>query len=365
MASNYNIKDMINYLDRYNQQQSTPQYQVTPEQMQSYLNVMNLQKQQEDLRQDDLRKLQEAREQDAKVNQVRALANTLGNIGNAPNPLPTLNLTDFRGQTIAQYNPREGSPNKEVTPYSPTNTNTELAMQDIGLREQARQRQLANAQEMAKFQEAIAVANQYNIPIGQAMGLTGKDILGFEKDRATAQAGVQKEVVSSIGDLYKQNLTNQGNLQVQELKNTGDYNTTQLKAINDFLIANTKAENDYAIAQLKEQGLNNREIANIISRKEIANINAKAQTDAAATRAAATRYAADQRAQTQPSYGPLSAGLNNYMFLSPEQQAMVTADYDAYARAVGLRGGQVPQANPQNVNTMNNYINNQDASLGW
>lgn len=363
MASNYNINDMVNYLDRYNQQQNIPQYQVTPEQIQAYQDMFALKQQQLQDQQLAQAQLQEAAKKDARINTV---ANILGAVGSGARRQDNgidLVFRDYKGNVMGQL--QADRPQYTRPQTVPQQINTNAAKTQIALQEQARQQELANAQEMARFQEAVALANQYNIPIGQAMGLTGKDILGFEKDRATAQAGVQKEVVSSIGDLYKQNLTNQGNLQVQELKNTGDYNTTQLKAINDFLIANSKAENDYAIAQLKEQGLNNRQINDLISRKEIANINAKAQTDAAATRAAATRYAADQRAQAQPSYGPLSAGLNNYMFLSPEQQAMVTADYDAYARAVGLRGGQVPQVNPQNVNTMNNYINNQDASSRW
>ena len=348
---------------QYNQQQNIPQYQVTPEQMQAYQDMFALKQQQLEDQQLAQAQLQEAARKDARINTV---ANILGAIGSGARRQDNgidLVFRDYKGNVMGQLQADRTQPTRAQA--VPQQINTNAAKAQIALQEQARQQELANAQEMAKFQEAIAVANQYNIPIGQAMELTGKDILGYNKDIASGQAGVQKEIVSSIGDLYKQNLTNQGNLQVQELKNTGDYNTTQLKAINDFLIANTKAENDYAIAQLKEQGLNNREIANIISRKEIANINAKAQTDAAATRAAATRYAAGQRAQAQPSYGPLSAGLNNLMFLSPEQQARVMADYDAYTRAIGLRGNNVPQVNPQNVNTMNNYINNQDASLGW
>lgn len=364
MASNYNINDMVNYLNQYNQQQGTPQYQITPEQLQAYNDMFALKQQQLQDQQLAQAQLQEAAKKDAKMGTV---ANILGAIGSGAGRRQDngidLIFRDYKGNVVGQLQGNRPQPTR--TPVAPQNVNTNAVKQQLALQEQQQAQQLANAQEMAKFQEAVALANQYNIPIGQAMGLTGKDILGYNKDIATAQAGVQKEIINSLGNLYEQNLTNEGNLQVQELKNTGDYNTTQLKAINDFLIANTKAENDYAIAQLKEQGLNNREIANIISRKEIANINAKAQTDAAATRAAATRYAADQRVQGQPSYGPLSAGLNNLMFLSPEQQARVMADYDAYTRAIGLRGNNVPQVNPQNVNTMNNYINNQDASLGW
>lgn len=359
MASNYNINDMVNYLDKYNQQQNVPQYQVTPEQMQAYANIINLQNQQQDLRQDDVRKLQEAQKQDKLINSVNRLAYNL----NPPRPvMPNMNVYGVGGQSLYQTNndaARQYQEEQRQQSLQPSNK-AEQVQQQIALQEQARQQQLKNAQDMAKFQEAIAVANQYGIPIGQAMGLTGKDVLDYNKNMASGQAGVQKEVVSSIGDLYKQNLINENNLQVQELKNTGDYNTTQLKAINDLMIAKNKTENDLAIALLKEQGLNDRQINDLISRKEIANINAKAKTDAATIRADATRYSADQRAQGQPSYGPLSAGLNNYMFLPPEQQAMVTADYDAYARAVGLRGGQPPQVNPQNVNTMNNFIKPQD-----
>lgn len=361
MASNYNINDMVNYLNQYNKQQNIPQYQVTPEQMQAYANILNLQNQQQDLRQDDIRKLQEAEQKDIRANRANALANTIGNIYTPKNPLPSLVIRDWFGNPIAGYNPKDSSP--DINPpnlNTNTTTNVDKAKEQIALQEQTRQQQLKNAQDMAKFQEAIAVANQYGIPIGQAMGLTGKDVLDYNKNIASGQAGVQKEVVSSIGDLYKQNLINENNLQVQELKNTGDYNTTQLKAINDLMIAKNKTENDLAIAQLKEQGLNDRQINDLISRKEVANINAKAQTDAAATRAAATRYAADQRAQAQPSYGPLSAGLNNFMFLPPEQQAKIMADYDAYTRAIGLRGNNVPQVNPQNANTMNNFIKQQD-----
>lgn len=359
MASNYNINDMVNYLNQYNQQQNIPQYQVTPEQMQAYANIINLQNQQQDLRQYDVRKLQEAQLQDQKINAINNLATQLRGIDTRP-PAASFNLYNWRGNTTDTINVDGRQPFsdniQQVENPQRTDINTQLAKAQIDLREQARQQQLKNAQDMAKFQEAIAVANQYGIPIGQAMGLTGKDVLDYNKNIASGQAGVQKEIVSSIGDLYKQNLTNEGNLQLQELKNTGDYNTTQLKAINDLLIAKNKAENDLAITKLKEQGLNDRQINDLISRKEIANINAKARTDAAVTRAEATRYAADQRAQSQPSYGPLSAGLNNFMFLPPDQQAKVMADYDAYTRAIGLRGDNAPQVNPQNVNTMNNFI---------
>lgn len=358
MASNYNINDMVNYLDKYNQQQTIPQYQVTPEQIQAYKDMFALKQQQLQDQQLAQAQLQEAAKKDARIGTV---ANILGAIGNSARRQDNdidLIFRDYKGNVMGQLQGNRPQPTR--TPVVPQNVNTNAVKQQLALQEQQQTQQLANAQEMAKFQEAVALANQYGIPIGQAMGLTGKDVLDYNKNIASGQAGVQKEVVSSIGDLYRQNLINENNLQVQELKNTGDYNTTQLKAINDLMIANTKAENDYAIAQLKEQGLNNREIANIISRKEIANINAKAQTDAAATRAAATRYAADQRAQAQPSYGPLSAGLNNFMFLPPDQQAKVMADYDAYTRAIGLRGNNVPQVNPQNANTMNNFINQQD-----
>ena len=363
MASNYNINDMVNYLDKYNQQQNVPQYQVTPEQMQAYANILNLQNQQQDFRQDDIRRLQEAQLQDQKINAINNLATQLRGIDTRP-PAASFNLYNWRGNTTDTINVDGRQPFsdniKQVENPQRTDTNTQLAKAQIALQEQARQQQLANVQEMAKFQEAIAVANQYGIPIGQAMGLTGKDILDYNKNMASVQAGVQKEAVSSIGDLYRQNLINENNLQVQELKNTGDYNTTQLKAFNDLLVAKTKAENDLAIAQLKEQGLNDRQINDLISRKEVANINAKAKTDAATIRADATRYSADQRTQGQPSYGPLSAGLNNFMFLPPEQQAQIIKDYNAYSNAIGLRGNNVPQVNQQNANTMNNFINQQD-----
>ena len=53
------------------------------------------------------------------------------------------------------------------------------------------------------------------------------------------------------------------------------------------------------------------------------------------------------------------------MFLPPEQQAMVMNDYATYAKNIGLRNNPAPQVTPQNINTMNNYINNQDASSRW
>ena len=359
MASNYNINDMVNYLDKYNQQQNVPQYQVTPEQIKAYQDMFALKQQQLQDQQLAQAQLQEAAKKDARMGTV---ANILGAIGSGAGRRQDngidLIFRDYKGNVVGQLQGNRPQPTR--TPVVPQNVNTNAVKQQLALQEQQQAQQLANAQEMAKFQEAVALANQYGIPIGQAMGLTGKDVLDYNKNMASGQAGVQKEVVSSIGDLYKQNLINENNLQVQELKNTGDYNTTQLKAINDLMIAKNKTENDLAIAQLKEQGLNDRQINDLISRKEIANINAKARTDAAATRAAATRYAADQRSQAQPSYGPLSAGLNNFMFLPPEQQAKVMADYDAYSNAIGLRGNNVPQVNPQNANTMNNFINQQD-----
>ena len=366
MASNYNINDMVKYLNQYNQQQSTPQYQITPEQVQAYKDMFALRQQQAQDREVLAQQMQQAAQKDAKMgmaaNMLGAIASGVGNRGGGTNSIDLV-FRDYRGNVIGQL--QGDKPQATRTPVAPQNVNTNAVKQQLALQEQQQTQQLANVQEMAKFQEAVAVANHLGIPIGQAMGLTGKDILGYNKDITTAQAGVQKEIISSLGNLYEQNLTNEGNLQLQELKNTGDYNTTQLKAINDLLIAKTKAENDYAIAQLKEQGLNDRQINDLISRKEIANINAKAQTDAAATRAAATRYAADQRVQGQPSFGPVSAGMTNYMFYPEDVQRQIINDYNAYARKSGLREGQAPQVNPQNVNTMNNYINNQDASSRW
>ena len=363
MASNYNLDYMVNYLDKYNQQQGTPQYQVSPEQVQAYANLLNLRGQQEQDRQYELAQLAKAKQYDNRVNTIGNVFNAMSNAANNRNASPIdLVFRDYKGNVMGQMSGTNPTPQSI---YQPSNQRELAVANNINLQEQARQQQLANAQEMAKFQDALALSNQYGIPIGQAMELSGKDILGYEKDKTTAQAGVQKELVGSIGDLFKENLATQGDLQVQELKNSGDYNVAQLKAINDFLIADTKTKNDYAIAQLKEKGLNDRQIQDILARKEIANINAKAQTGAATIRANATKYAADQRAQAQPSYGPLSAGLNNFMFLPPEQQAMVMNDYATYAKNIGLRNNPAPQITPQNINTMNNYINNQDASSRW
>lgn len=365
MASNYNINDMVNYLNQYNQQQNTPQYQVTPEQMQAYANVLNLRGLQQDQRLDDIKQLEQARREDDKLNRLGMVANMFSNLGNQNNPLPTLTYRDWSGNVIGQYDPRQGSPNRVATPYVPTNKNVTQAQQQIALNEQARQQELANAQEMAKFQEAIAVANQYNIPIGQAMGLTGKDILGFEKDRATAQAGITKEQIGTTGDLFNTVLKGQQDYQLAEFEAQNKLDLQQQKFLQDGLLMIQQGNIDAGIEKMKQAGLDRRQVAELSNRLNVAKVNANATMNAANTRAAATRYAADQRAQAQPSYGPLSAGLNNLMFLSPEQQARVMADYDAYTRAIGLRGNNVPQVNPQNVNAMNNYINNQDASSRW
>lgn len=358
MASNYNINDMVNYLNQYTQQQQVPQYQITPEQVQAYANIINLQNQQQDLRQDDVRKLEEAQKQDRLINAVNRLAYNL----NPPRPvMPNMNVYGVGGQLLYQTDNtpvRQYQEQQRQQLLQPSNK-AEQVQQQIALNEQARQQQIKNAQEMAKFQEALAVANQYNIPIGQAMGLSGKDILGYNQNLVTGQTGIQREAIGAIGDLYNTALKGQLEQQLAEFNANEKLNQQKQEYLYKGLLAIQEGNIQRGIEEMKQAGLNERQQAELLNRMDIAKINAQAQTDAATTRANATRYAADQRTQGQPSYGPLSAGLNNLMFLSPEQQARVMADYDAYTRAIGLRKGKNPQINPQNINTMNNYINRQ------
>ena len=366
MASNYNINDMVGHLNQYAQQQNVPQYQITPEQLQAYKDMFALKQQQLQDREALAQQMQQAAQKDAKMgmaaNMLGAIASGVGNRGGGTNSIDLV-FRDYRGNVIGQL--QGDKPQATRTPTAPQNVNTNAVKQQLALQEQQQAQQLANAQEMAKFQEAVALANQYNIPIGQAMGLTGKDILSYEQSKQTGQSGIQKEAIGSIGDLYKTELQGQRAYQLEEFKANNDLNLQQNKYLNEGLLQIQKGNIDKGIEEMKQAGLNKRQEAELLNRMNIAKTQAKAQTDAAITRAAATRYAADQRAQAQPSYGPLSAGLNNLMFLSPEQQARVMADYDAYTRAIGLRGNNAPQVNPQNVNTMNNYINNQDASSRW
>lgn len=358
MASNYNINNMVDYLNQYSQQQNIPQYQITPEQMQAYQDMFNIRQQQMQDQQLAQAQLQEAAKKDARIGTV---ANILGAIGSGAGRRQDngidLIFRDYKGNVMGQLTSNKNRPTS--TPVAPQNVNTNAAKTQIALQEQAKQQELANAQEMAKFQEAVALANQYNIPIGQAMGLTGKDILGFEKDRATAQAGITKEQIGSTGDLFNTVLKGQQEQQLAEFNAKEKLNQQKQEYLYKGLLAIQEGNIQRGIEEMKQAGLNERQQAELLNRMNIAKVQANAQTNAAATRAAATRYAADQRAQAQPSYGPLSAGLNNLMFLSPEQQARVMADYDAYTRAIGLRGNNIPQVNPQNVNAINNYIQQQ------
>lgn len=372
MASNYNINDMVGHLNQYAQQQNQPQYQVTPEQLQAYKDIFALQQQQQQEKQAELAQLQQAGQQDARMG---AIANVLGALASGAGRQQgndiDLVFRDYRGNVIGQLQGKR--PQATGTPTAPQNVNTNAAKQQMAARDELRKQELANAQQMAKFQEAISIANQYNIPIGQAMGLTGKDILGYEQSRQTGQAGIQKEAVGSIGDLYKTELQGQQGMQLEEFKANNNLNLQQNKYLNEGLLQIQKGNIDRGLEEMKQAGLDKRQQAELLNRMNIAKIDAKAQTDAAITRANATRYAADQRAQAQPSYGPLSAGLNNLMFLSPEQQARVMADYDAYTRAIGLRGDeqqpmqvqQLPvQQQTNNANFLQRFLNRgQDA--GW
>lgn len=358
MASNYNLNNMVDYLNQYNQQQGTPQYQITPEQIQAYNDMFALKQQQLQDQQLAQSQLQQAAKKDARMG---AVANILGAIGSGAGRRQDngidLIFRDYKGNVIGQLTSNKNRPTS--TPVAPQNVNTNAVKQQIALQEQARQQELANAQQMARFQDALAIANQYGIPIGQAMELTGKDILGYKEAEQTAQAGIAKEQIGTIGNLYNTLLKGEQDYQLADFEAKNDLNLQQNKYLNEGLLKIQQGNIDRGIEEMKQAGLNERQQAELLNRMNIAKMQAKAQTDAATTRAEATRYAADQRVQGQPSYGPLSAGLNNLMFLSPEQQARVMADYDAYTRAIGLRNGQAPQVNPQNVNAINNYIQQQ------
>lgn len=369
MASNYNINDMVNYLDRYNQQQNIPQYQVTPEQMQAYANVLNLRGLQQDQRLDDIKQLEQARKEDDKLNRLGMVANMFSNLGNQNNPLPTLTYRDWSGNVIGQYDPRQGSPNRVATPYIPTNKNVTQAQQQIALNEQARQQQLANAQEMAKFQEAIAVANQYNIPIGQAMELTGKDILGFEKDRATAQAGITKEQIGTTGDLFNTVLKGQQEQQLAEFNAKEKLNQQKQEYLYKGLLAIQEGNIQRGIEEMKQAGLNERQQAELLNRMNIAKVQAQAQTDAAAARANATIEAAKERnkqAVKEIPYGVMQSIINNEFITgeTPESKAAKMYYYrrqfpEMFDDEGNFVGYQPNKQNQQNANTMNNFVKQQ------
>lgn len=374
MASNYNINDMVGHLNQYTQQQNVPQYQVTPEQLQAYKDMFALKQQQLKDREALAQQMQQAAQKDAKMgmatNMLGAIANGVGNRGEGTNSIDLV-FRDYRGNVIGQL--QGDRPQPARTPVAPQNVNTNAVKQQLALQEQQQAQQLANAQEMAKFQEAIALANQYNIPIGQAMGLTGKDILSYEQSKQTGQSGIQKEAIGSIGDLYKTELQGQQAYQLEGFKASNDLNLQQNKYLNEGLLQIQKGNIDKGIEEMKQAGLNKRQEAELLNRMNIARTQANATMNAAATRAAATRYAADQRVQGQPSFGPVSAGMTNYMFYPEDVQRQIINDYNAYARMSGLRRDepqpiqvqQLPvQQQTNNANFFQQFLNRgQDA--GW
>lgn len=358
MASNYNINDMVNYLNQYNQQQTIPQYQITPEQVQAYKDMFSLRQQQIQDQQLAQAQLQEAAKKDTRMG---AVANILGAIasgaGRRQDNGIDLIFRDYKGNVIGQL--QGNRPQATRTPVVPQNVNTNAVKQQLALQDQARQQELANAQEMAKFQEAVALANQYGIPIGQAMSLTGKDILGYNKDITGGQANIQKEIIASQGDLFNTALKGQQEQQLAEFNAKEKLNQQKQEYLYKGLLAIQEGNIQRGIEEMKQAGLNERQQAELLNRMNIAKIQAKAQTDAANTRASAIRYSADQRTQGQPSFGPVSAGMQNLMFYPEEYQRKILGDYDTYAIMTGLRGNNAPQVNPQNVNAINNYIQRQ------
>lgn len=359
MASNNNINDIANYLNQFNQQQNTPQYQITPEQVQAYANILNLQNQQQDLRQDDIARLQQARQKDALINTVGNIANSIGNaVGNRQGNEMDLIFRDYRGNVIGQLAGRK--PTTGTTPTKPTTQFTDTAKQQIALQEQARQQEVANAQQMAKFQDALAIANQYGIPIGQAMELTGKDILGYKEAEQTAQAGITKEQIDTAGNLYNTILKGEQDYQLADFEAKNDLNLQQNKYLNEGLLKIQQGNIDRGIEEMKQAGLDKRQQAELLNRMNIAKTQANATTTAAATRARATIDAANARAEAEKALydyklqnpiqnsSTMNAWINQYWALPPEQQQ------------------QLIKANPQIfglIQQMGNTPNNGDAFI--
>lgn len=227
----------------------------TPEQIQAYANILNLQNQQQNLRQDDIRKLEEAAERDTKINRANALANTIGNIYTPKNPLPNLIIRDWSGNPIATYNPKDSSPDIKPTNLDiNTTSNIEKTQAQIALQEQAREQQIKNAYEIAKIQDAIALANATGMPINQALGLTGKDILGYNQDVMQRQTELFGKGIEGGYDIAQEAMQQTGNLAKEGYSQSGQNARTAANIQRDIL--KTQMDNAAAMERMLQQGQN-------------------------------------------------------------------------------------------------------------
>lgn len=237
----------------FNQVQAGP----TPEQIQAYANILNLQNQHQDLRQDDIRRLQEAQLQDQKINAVNNLATQLRGIDTRP-PAASFNLYNWRGNTtdtISVDGRQPFSDNiKQVEKPQTTDTNTQSVKAQIELQEQARQQQIKNAQEMARIQDAIALANATGMPINLALGLTGKDILGYNQDVMQRQTDLFGKGIEGSYDIAQEAMQQEGSLAKEGYSQAGQNARTAANIQRDIL--KTQMDNTAAMDRILQQGQN-------------------------------------------------------------------------------------------------------------
>lgn len=237
----------------FNQVQAGP----TPEQIQAYANILNLQNQQQDLRQDDIRKLQEAQLQDQKINAINNLATQLRGIDTRP-PAASFNLYNWRGNTTDTINVDGRQPFsdniKQVENPQRIDTNTQSVKAQIELQEQARQQQIKNAYEMAKIQDAIAVANATGMPINLALGLTGEDVLGYNKDVIQRQSDLLGKGIEGGYDIAQEAMEQEGSLAKEGYSQAGQNARTAANIQRDIL--KTQMDNVAAMERILQQGQN-------------------------------------------------------------------------------------------------------------
>ena len=233
----------------FNQVQAGP----TPEQIQAYANILNLQNQQQDLRQDDARKLQEAQKQDNLINAVNRLAYNL----NPPKTvMPNMNVYGVGGQLLYQANndaARQYQEQQRQQLLQPSNR-AEQVQQQIALQEQAREQQIKNAQEMAKLQDAIALANATGMPINQALSLTGEDVLGYNKDVIQRQSELLGKGIEGGYDIAQEAMEQEGSLAKEGYNQAGQNARTAANIQRDIL--KTQMDNAAAMDRILQQGQN-------------------------------------------------------------------------------------------------------------
>lgn len=333
MNNEYTLNDYVYNLNKYIPTGNRQPLQVTPEQMEAYTNIFNIQAEQEKARQAELAQLQKAQRMDNNINTVGNMLNAVANVANNRRGLPIdLVFRDFSGNVIGQMKGDNGYARQSQQYVQPTQANTLGIQQQMKLREEARQRELANAQEMAKIQDALAVANQYGIPISQAMGLSGKDILGYEQGLRQNETNVAKEVVASEGDLYNTALKGQLENQLEQFKANNNLNLQEDKYFREGLLESLKGNNAMALEMYKQAGLNDRQVAELNAKMQIAKMNATNAVNVANINARAARYGADTRAKSAMDIAKfraenpinnastMNAWINQYWALPPEQQ---------------------------------------------